>query len=74
MTLDELFKADADYQAKKLKRCRTCVHRKRYEFEHSFRTVQYCELKPSKHHSASGFKTIKVTDVACYSYEERERK
>lgn len=72
MTLDELFKADADYQSKKLKRCRTCVHRKRYAFDHSFRIVQYCELKPSKHNSASGLKTIKVTDVACYKHEERE--
>lgn len=73
MTLDELFKADADYQSKKLKRCRTCVHRKRFALnEHSTKkVVQCCELKPSKR-SNSGFKTIKVTDVACYKHEERE--
>ena len=70
MELDELFLADADYDAKKLKRCRTCVHRKRYEFERSDRAVQYCELKPSKHHSASGFKTIKLTDIAYFKYME----
>ena len=71
---EELFKAVANYEFSKLKRCRTCVHRKRYAFDHSFRIVQYCELKPSKHHSASGFKTIKVTDIACYYYEERKKK
>ena len=72
MTLDELFKADADYQAKKLKRCRTCVHRKRYALsDYSTKVVQCCELKPSKR-SNSGFKTIKVTDIACYKHEERE--
>ena len=70
MTLDELFKADADYQSKKLKRCRTCVHRKRYALnEYSTKVVQCCELQPSKK-SNSGLKTIKVTDVACYYYEE----
>lgn len=70
MTLDELFKADADYQSKKLKRCRTCVHRKRYALSgYSTKVVQCCELKPSKR-SNSGYKTIKVTDVACYYYEE----
>lgn len=72
MTLDELFKADADYQWKKLKRCRTCVHRKRYALsDYSTKVVQCCELKPSKR-SNSGLKTIKVTDVACYKHEERE--
>lgn len=70
MTLDELFKADADYQSKKLKRCRTCVHRKRYALnEYSTKVVQCCELQPSKR-SNSGLKTIKVTDVACNYYEE----
>ena len=70
----EMLLADADYQALKLKRCRTCVHCKRYALsDYSTKVVQCCELKPSKR-SNSGFKTIKVTDVACYYYEEREKK
>lgn len=72
MTLDELFKADADYQSKKLKRCRTCVHRKRYALnEYSTKVVQCCELQPSKR-SNSGLKIIKAKSVACYKYKERE--
>lgn len=67
-----LFKEMADYDAKKIKRCRTCVHRKRYALsDYSTKVVQCCELKPSKR-SNSGYKTIKVTDVACYYYKERE--
>lgn len=71
---EELFKNVADYEWKKLKRCRTCIHRKRYALnEHSTKVVQCCELKPSKK-SNSGYKTIKVTDVACYYYEENGNK
>ena len=67
-------KGVVDVCSKKLLRCRTCVHRKRYALnEHSTKVVQCCELKPSKK-SNSGFKTIKVTDIACYNYEEREKK
>lgn len=76
MTLVELllFKSGADYQLKKLKRCRTCIHRKRYALnDYSTKVVQCCELKPSKK-SNSGFKTIKVTDVACNYYEENGNK
>jgi len=70
LTLDELFKAAADYDEKKLKRCRTCTHRKRYALnEYSTKVVQCCELQPSKR-SNSGLKTIKVTDIACRNYEE----
>ena len=71
---EELFKAIADYESSKLKRCRTCIHRKRYALnDYSTKVVQCCELKPSKK-SNSGFKTIKVTDFACYYYEEMEKK
>jgi len=70
MTLDELFKEAADYDLKKLKRCRKCIHRKRYALnEYSSKVVQCCELQPSKR-SNSGFKTIKVTDIACRNYKE----
>ena len=55
------------------KYCRTCIHRKRYELnEKSNKVVQCCELQKSKH-SNSGYKTIKVTDVACMAYKEEER-
>lgn len=65
-----LFKEMADYDDKKLKRCRTCIHRKRYALnEYSTKVVQCCELQPSKR-SNSGLKTIKVTDVACKWYKE----
>lgn len=68
--MNELFKEMADWDAKKLKRCRTCVHRKRYALnEYSTKVVQCCELQPSKR-SNSGLKTIKVTDVACRYYEQ----
>lgn len=54
----------------KIKTCRTCVHRLRYELNpFSLKIVQCCELQPSKR-SNSGFKTIKVTDKACNRYEE----
>lgn len=52
-------------------RCRSCVHRKRYSLnEHSHKIVQCCELQRSKR-SNSGYKTIKVTDVACIAYKKR---
>ena len=52
--------------------CRTCVHRLRFELdEHSSKVVQCCELQPSKR-SNSGYKTIKVTDVACVNYKKDE--
>lgn len=67
----QLFKEMADYEAKKIKRCRTCVHRKRYELnDFSSKVIQCCELQPSKR-SNSGLKTIKVTDVACGNYSEK---
>lgn len=67
--MNELFKEMSDWDAKKLKRCRTCVHRKRYALnEYSTKVVQCCELQPSKR-SNSGLKTIKVTDVACRFYK-----
>lgn len=58
-------------EMKLIKRCRTCVHRKRYALnEYSEKVIQYCELKPSKR-SNSGYKTINVTDVACTAYKEK---
>lgn len=50
-------------------RCRTCIHRKRYALnEYSSKVVQCCELQRSRR-SNSGYKTIKVTDVACGMYK-----
>ena len=49
--------------------CKTCKHRERWELnDHSSKVVQCCNLQPSKR-SNSGYKTIKVTDKACFSYE-----
>lgn len=52
--------------------CRTCKHRKRFELnEYSSKVVQCCDLQPSNR-SNSGYKTIKVTDVACGFYVPKE--
>ena len=52
--------------------CRTCAHRKRFALnEHSLKVVQCCDLQPS-HRSNSGYKTIKVTDVACGFFEPKK--
>ena len=52
--------------------CRTCTHRVRYSLnEYSSKIIQCCELQPSKR-SNSGYKTIKVTDKACYAYKREE--
>lgn len=52
--------------------CRTCKHRERFELNyHSSKIVQCCVKRPSKR-SNSGFRTIKVTDRACYRYEMEE--
>jgi hypothetical protein len=51
--------------------CRTCKHRKRFSLnEYSNKVVQCCALQPSNR-SNSGYKTIKVTDVACGFYEQK---
>lgn len=51
--------------------CRTCKHRKRFPLnEYSNKVVQCCDLQRS-HRSNSGYKTIKVTDVACGFYEQK---
>ena len=51
--------------------CRTCKHRIRFQLnEYSNKVVQYCDLQRSNR-SNSGFKTIKVTDVACGFYEPK---
>ena len=52
--------------------CRTCKHRMRFELNyHSNKVIQCCGMKPSKR-SNSGYKTIKVTDRACYYYKKEE--
>lgn len=51
--------------------CRTCEHRKRFPLsEYSNKVVQCCDQQPSNR-SNSGYKTIKVTDVACGFYEPK---
>lgn len=52
--------------------CRTCVHRLRFKLNpYSPKIIQCCELQPSKR-SNSGYKTIKVTDKACYAYKKED--
>ena len=52
--------------------CRTCKHRKRFPLnEYSNKVVQYCDLQLSDR-SNSGYKTIKVTNIACGFYEPKE--
>lgn len=54
--------------------CRTCKHRGMAKLNcYSNKVIQCCTQQPSKR-SNSGFKTIKVTDRACYRYEKEERK
>ena len=54
------------------KTCKKCVHRVRFELnEYSRKIIQCCELQPSKRIN-SGYKTIKVTDMACINYKENE--
>ena len=54
------------------KRCRTCAHRLRFALnEYSPKVIQCCELQPSKR-SNSGYKTIKVTDIACVNYKDEK--
>ena len=54
------------------KTCKKCVHRVRFELnEYSRKIIQCCEQQPSKR-SNSGYKTIKVTDMACINYKENE--
>ena len=48
--------------------CRTCIYRERWYLRHSNKIIQCCRLQPSKR-SNSGYKTIKVTDKACFRYE-----
>lgn len=62
-----------EYNAPSNKYCKTCIHRKRYELnDHSTKVVQCCELISSSR-SNSGYKTIKVTDLACNKYEEDKK-
>ena len=53
--------------------CRTCIHRERWVLnDKSNKVIQCCNLQPSKR-SNSGYKTIKVTDKACLSYDNRNK-
>lgn len=57
---------------KETQHCRTCKHRKRFLLnEYSNKVVQCCDLQPSNR-SNSGYKTIKVTDIACGFYEPKK--
>ena len=52
--------------------CRTCKHRMRFELSlYSSKIVQCCGMQPSKR-SNSGYKTIKVTDKACFRYDKED--
>lgn len=54
---------------RQLRYCRTCKHRERWALnDFSSKVVQCCNLQPIKR-SNSGYKTIKVTDLACNYYE-----
>lgn len=49
--------------------CRTCKHRQRYQLNpYSKKVIQCCDIQLSRR-SNSGYKTIRVTDKACFSYE-----
>lgn len=62
----------AGMDAVEVKYCRTCIHRLRFELsEYSSKVVQCCELQKSKR-SNSGYKTIKVTDIACIAYKDEK--
>lgn len=57
------------FESPATKTCRTCKHRIRFRLNaYSPKIIQCCELQPSKK-SNSGYKTIKVTNKACLSYE-----
>ena len=61
-----------DRLEKETRYCRTCKHHKRFELNgHSIKVVQYCDLQLSNR-SNSGYKTIKVTNMACGFYEPKE--
>lgn len=52
--------------------CKTCVHRARFSLnEYSRKVIQCCLLQKSKR-SNSGYKTIKVTDKACFAYQRED--
>ena len=71
--LEKLFMAAAESDLIKLPTCRTCIHRKRYALnEYSPKVVQCCELQRSRR-SNSGFKTIKVTNIARAMYQKLEQ-
>lgn len=70
MSMKDLF-GDIKATSQDVERCRTCIHRLRFALnEHSNKVIQCCELQPSRR-SNSGYKTIKVTDKACKSYESK---
>lgn len=67
---EKLMPVSEDFGKRNALTCRSCKHRLRYELSpFSQKIVQCCELQPSKR-SNSGYKTIKVTDLACINYED----
>lgn len=57
---------------KETRYCRTCKHRKRFQLNECSKVVQYCDLQLNNR-SNSGYKTIKVTNIACGFYEPKEQ-
>ena len=67
MTLDELFKADADFP---MRTCKTCKHRQRWEC--NSKVFQYCAVRKSKR-TANGLLKIKCKQPACGMYQEEKQ-
>lgn len=71
LSMHEFYRQVCDLEASNMKRCRTCKHRKRFELnDHSNKIVQCCVRRPSQR-SNSGYRTIRVSDLACIYYEEQ---
>lgn len=75
MTLDELFKAAADFDAEKAeneirtcKTCKTCKHRQRWEC--NSKVFQYCGVRKSNR-TFNGHLKIKCKQPACGLYQQK---
>lgn len=49
--------------------CRTCIHRQRWRADYEVKFTQYCEIHKSNR-TRNGLLKIKVTNPACYFYED----
>ena len=67
MTLEELFKADADHP---MRTCGTCKHRQRWEC--NSKVFQYCAVRRSKR-TSNGHLKIKCKQPACGMYQEDKK-